>query len=224
MANTTQQRSFDVIHPNGSGGGGGAQPRTSTRRVLYGVVAALVAVAIVAIKYSQANKAHAVLSVKSAVAVGQVITAGDLGEASLPDSATIPSLRAGQEAQVIGQVAQAPLYPGDVLDPHQVASAPALPAGDVALTLALTPEQAVGGTLHPGDTVAVFAAASNPPPGTSAGAVQVLAGVPVRAVSTPSTVGGSPSEYITLQLTVGQATSLDAAYRAAKIDLALLGR
>ena len=219
MAKATRQ--LDAIHPNTHQIG--AQPEVSGRRVLYGIVIALVAVAIVAIKVSQAAKTHLAVSVKTPVQVGQVITAANLGEAALPNTATVPYLPASQAGQVIGQVAQAPLYPGDILDPHQVGTSQGLPAGSVAKTLALAPEQAVGGSLHPGNTVAVFAAPSTSAPGVAPVAVEILAGVPVRSVSTQAQTGGTSTQYVTLQLTVAQATALDAVYRADKIDLALVG-
>jgi hypothetical protein len=46
----------------------------------------------------------------------------------------------------------------------------------------------------------------------------------VRSVATQSAVGGAPSLLVTLQLPATQATSLNAAYRGAKVDLALVGR
>ena len=65
-------------------------------------------------------------------------------------------LKHGRPAdQVVGQVAQAPMYPGEVLDPRTIAAGQALPAGQIAITLALAPEQALGGNLHSGDVVAV---------------------------------------------------------------------
>jgi Flp pilus assembly protein CpaB len=203
--------------------GGPASP--SSRRVLYGVVIAGVALALIALKVSQASKTRLVLSVKAPVQVGQVLTAGDLGETSLPANSAIPSLPASRRAQVIGQTAQAPLYPGDVLDPQEVNTVAALPAGAVAMTIALTPEQAVGGTLHPGENVAVFAASSTAAAGAAPTATEVLGGVPVRAVNAQMTTGGPTTEFVTLQLTVAQATDLEAVYRGqqAKIDLALVG-
>jgi Flp pilus assembly protein CpaB len=197
--------------------------RTSSTRVVFGLVLALAAAVVLGTKYEAAQKTHPVLSLRTQVQAGQVITAGNLTETRLPDTTTIPSVPAERMSQVVGQVAQAPLYPGQVLDPRAIAGATTLPAGQVAITLALAPEQAVGGSLHPGDVVAVYASAPTAA-GVAPSATQVLPGVLVRSVATQSAVGGAPSVLVTLQLPATQATSLDAAYRGAKIDLALVGR
>lgn len=198
--------------------------KASSRRVLYGFVVALVAVSVLIISLKQSAKTQLVVSVRAPIAAGSVITAAQLSEASLPVGASVPSIPIAQQGSVVGQVAQVPLYPGDVVDPHDVGSQSALPPGEVAMTLSLAPEQAVGGTLRANDVVDVFAAPSAVAPGAAPAAVQVLSGVPVRAVATPSTVAGAPTVYVTLILSPAQATSLDAVYRADKVDLALTNR
>jgi Flp pilus assembly protein CpaB len=201
----------------------GSSSRSSSRRVLFGLLLALAAAVFVGLKYQQAQKTQLVVGLRRSVQVGQVVTASDLTETRLPDNTTIPSVPASRLNEMVGEVAQAPLYPGDVLDPQSVGTTPALPAGAVAMTLALAPEQAVGGSLRAGDVVAVFAATPGsgglPPVGS-----EVLAGVAVRSVTTEGATGGQVTELVTLQLTPAQATSLDAAYRAYKVDLALAGR
>jgi Flp pilus assembly protein CpaB len=197
--------------------------RTSSTRVVFGLLLAVAAAVVLGTKYEAAQKTHPVLSLRTPVQAGQVITAGNLTETRLPDTTTIPSVPAERMSQIVGQVAQAPLYPGQVLDPRAIATATTLPAGQVAITLALAPEQAVGGSLHPGDVVAVYASVPTAA-GVAPSATQVLPAVLVRSVATQSAVGGAPSLLVTLQLPATQATSLDAAYRGAKVDLALVGR
>jgi Flp pilus assembly protein CpaB len=197
--------------------------RTSSTRVVFGLLLAVAAAVVIGTKYEAAQKTHLVLSLRTPVQVGQVIAAGNLGETRLSDATTIPSIPAARQSEIVGQVAQASLYPGQVLDPRAIATATTLPAGQVAITLALAPEQAVGGSLHPGDVVAVYAAAPGAA-GLAPTANQVLPGVVVRSVAAQSAVGGAPSVLVTLQLPAAQATALDAAYRGTKIDLALVGR
>jgi Flp pilus assembly protein CpaB len=197
--------------------------RSSSRRVLFGLLLALAAAVFVGLKYSQAERTQLVVGVRNAVQAGQVLTAGDLTPIRLPQNSTIPSVPAARLGEVVGEVAQAPLYPGQVLAPQSVGATPGVPPGAVAMTLALTPEQAVGGTLHPGDVVSVFAAtpASG---GVAPVGAQILAAVTVRSVATQKATGGGVTELVTLQLTPAQAASLDAAYRSYKVDLALVGR
>jgi Flp pilus assembly protein CpaB len=197
--------------------------RTSSTRVVFGLVLAVAAAVVIGTKYEAAQKTHLVLSLRTPVQVGQVIAAGNLTETRLSDATTIPSIPAARQSEIVGQVAQASLYPGQVLDPRAIATATTIPAGQVAITLALAPEQAVGGSLHPGDVVSVYAAAPGAA-GLAPTANQVLPAVVVRSVAAESAVGGAPSVLVTLQLPAAQAAALDAAYRGTKIDLALVGR
>jgi Flp pilus assembly protein CpaB len=199
-----------------------AAPRASNRRVIYGLILAVAAALLIGTKYQQALRTHEVVSLARAVPVGQVLTAQDLTQTRLADNTTIPSVPASRLNDAVGKVAQAPLYPGEVLDPRALVTGSVLPAGEVALTLALSAEQAVGGSLHPGDVVAVLAGVP-PAAGLPPTATEVLAAVSVHTVATQSTAGGAVTELITLELTPTQATTLDAAYRAYKIDLALVG-
>ena len=217
--------SYDVVAPIPAGVSAKSRPgpHASSRRVIYGLLLALGAAVLVGIKYQAGQKTELVVGVAQNVAVGHVLTAADLTQTRLPANTTVPSVAASRVHDIIGQVAQAPLYPGEVLDPRSVGTTPGLPLGAVAMTLALAPEQAVGGTLRPGDLVAVYAgvpAAGGVPPT----AVQVLAGVTVRAVGTQSATGGPVTELVTLEVSASQATTLEAAYRGYKVDLALVGR
>lgn len=225
MAKGTRSRSLEAVYPDSQPPPSASyRPQASSRRVLVGFVLALVAFTVAFLGLKRNSQTQLVVSVKAPVAAGSVISGSDLGEASIPVGASVPAIPSGQRGSVIGQVAQIPLYPGDILDPHDAGTQPALPPGDVAMTLSLAPEQAVGGTLRAGDSVDVFAAPTTVAPGASPAAAEVLSGVAVRGVATPSTQAGLPAVYVTLVLTPGQATTLDAAYRAYKVDLALANR
>jgi Flp pilus assembly protein CpaB len=224
MAKATRRGSLEAIYPDSQAPASPPRPQVNGRRALIGFIVALVAITVVIISLKSGSRTELVVSVKAPVAAGSVITSADLGEASLPVGASVPSIPAAQQGGVVGQVARVPLYPGDIIEPHDVGSQPSLPPGDIAMTLSLAPEQALGGTLRANDVVDVFAAPTTVAPGAAPAAAEVLSGIPVRAVATPSTVAGSPTVFVTLVLSPAQATSLDAVYRADKVDLALTNR
>lgn len=224
MPKATRIGSVGALYPDSHTPARSPQPKASSRRVVYGFAIALVAAVVAVIGLRSSSKTELVVSVKAPISAGSVISATQLGQASLPVGASVPSIPADQQGSVVGHVAQVPLYPGDIVEPHDVGGQSALPLGDVAMTLSLAPEQALGGTLRANDIVDVFAAPSTVAPGAAPAAVEVLSGIPVRAVATPNTVAGTPAVFVTLILSPGQATSLDAVYRADKIDLALTNR
>jgi Flp pilus assembly protein CpaB len=164
-----------------------------------------------------------VVVARTPVAIGQVITAADLGEKAVSVGDGLASVSWARRDDVVGKVATAPLYPGQLLHPQAAAAAPPLEAGEVAMTLALSREQAVGGMLRTGDLVAVLAAPGSLGGATAAG--EVLSRVGVLAVRDRPTAGGEAGDLlVTVRLPAADAARLQAAYRAGKIDLVLEAR
>lgn len=88
---------------------------------------------------------------------GDVITAKDLRVAEVALAGEVEAIPAGDLQTVIGQVAAEPLYAGKLLTRRAVSSGAPVPSGYVAMSLALRPERAVGGSLRAGDNVLVVA-------------------------------------------------------------------
>lgn len=203
------------------GVGIGAATKRAGMRLLVGVVISVAAVLGIVAAFTKTTKTQLVIGVRSPVALGQVITAGDLTAKPIGGADGVDSLPASELGRMIGKVTRSPLYAGEILPPEAVASGPSLPAGQVAMTLALAPEQAVGGMLHPGDHVTVLSTPTGIAASASSSTV-ALPAVTVLSVATNQSVGAN-QVLVTLSLPAGQVTTLDAAYRSGKVDLALVG-
>lgn len=190
-------------------------------RLVVGVVISLAAVLGIVAALARTTKTELVVAVQDPVSLGQVISRGDLTVKTVGAADGVASVPAGQLGQMVGKVAHSPLYPGEVLPPQAVAAGPTVPAGDVAVTLALAPEQAVGGIIAPGDQVAVLSTSTGLATTGSSSSV-ALPAVTVLSVSKGATVG--ENQYlVSVILPAGEAPALDAAYRGGKVDLALVG-
>lgn len=198
-----------------------AASRRASVRLVVGIIVSLGALVALGVKFQQVTRTEKVLAVRSAVELGEVVGPEDLAvrEVSVGDGlATVPT---SQRQQIVGQVARAPLLPGELLHPKAVGGPVLVRAGEVAMTLALKEEQAVGGLLRPGDRVALL---STPTSLAGATSTIVLPEVTVLGVRPRRGAGGENDVLVTLRLLQPQAASLQAAYRAGKIDLALVGR
>ena len=199
--------------------------RPSSMRMVVGIALAATAALVIGLQFQKATVTQSVVTVKHQVALGQVLTAADLSTKSIAAGESIPSIPAAQASSVVGKVTQAPLFAGDVLDPQAVAVNPSLPAGQLAETLALAPEQAVGGRLHAGNYVSVLAAPATSPTGAAPTASVALPAVEVLDVVQQSGASQTTSWLVTLELSPAQATQLEAVYRGGgHIDLALVGQ
>jgi Flp pilus assembly protein CpaB len=210
-------------HAELSGAGGiGAATKRAGMRLVVGVVISLAAVLGIVAALARTTKTEMVVGVRDPVSLGQVISQGDLTVKTIGSADGVDSVPAGQLEQMVGKVAHSPLYPGEILPAQAVAPGPTVPAGDVALTLALAPEQAVGGTIAPGDQVAVLSTPTGLATTGSSSSVALPAVTVLSMVSEAATVG--ENQYlVTVIVPAGEAPALDAAYRGGKIDLALVG-
>jgi hypothetical protein len=89
--------------------------------------------------YRSGRARQAVLVVTRRVGPGQVITGADVGVAHLGGDGWVRALGAGSRSAVIGQRAAVALWPGELVLPDQVSSGPSVPAGEVAMGVALKP-------------------------------------------------------------------------------------
>ncbi|MGH2768833.1 MAG: RcpC/CpaB family pilus assembly protein [Actinomycetota bacterium] len=163
----------------------------------------------------------AVVAAASRLQPGEVIKRQHLRRAVLPKGSRLRSIPASSMEDVVGRVAREPLYPGKLLTPEAVSGEPPIGRGEVAMTLALEPEQAMGGSLRGGDLVQVLGTPQGIP--GPAGSVIVLPGA-VVLWATPSPDAGGGKVLVALRIPSEDAPRLAAAYRGGTVDLVLLGR
>ena len=192
-------------------------------RVAVGLLLMVVAVLGGASLIRTAQARTPVLVAAGTVQPGEVIEPSDLRVVEMSVPAGVAYLSASAEGQIAGQVASEPLWDGKVLGPGSVADAPPVGPGEVAITLLLPPESAVGGDVPSGDRVAVLSS----PGATAAGSREnatttiLLANVPVLAVREAATTEGD-GVFITLTLRLEEARALAEARASGRVDLALL--
>jgi hypothetical protein len=140
--------------------------------------------------------AERTLVVAREVPLGRPIRAEDLAraEGGLPAEARHLAIPVGEEARVIGQVASRRLRPGTPLTVDDLAAAPPLQAGLVALPVPLKPDLAP--PLAPGQRVDVIALGRTGEPATATLARDVT----VQRVAYPGAATG-----VTIQTGVGTA-------------------
>lgn len=203
----------------------GILPRAHVRvrridlRVAVGVLLMVVAIFGGASLIRTAQARTAVLVAADSVQPGQVIQPSDVRVAELSLSGGIAYIAALMREQIVGHVAAEPLWAGKLLGPNSVSQSPPLPAGMVAMSLSLKPENAVAGIIASGDNVAVIASttAGQSSPQTTI----LLTSVPVLAVSDAAADQGG-GVIVTLRLRLEQARALAAARAAGTVDLVLL--
>jgi SAF domain len=193
-----------------------AQLRRLPRRRRPGMIAlavALVGAGILASAalYQRQNHQVPVILVVAAVPAGSVITAADLGTASIAAGPGIKVVPARQLTQVTGLVAATALRPGTLLAPSELTTSLPPAAGQVLVPLGFKPSALPASGLVPGDHVLVVATPAVPggSGGGSAAAAPVLtrpvAGV-VEAVSTAPDSDGF--EVVDLLVPAGSGTNL----------------
>lgn len=203
----------------------GAIPRGAARlrridlRVAVGILLMLLAVVGAMAIVSRARDRVPVLVAARAVEQGDVIESADLRIESVSLSGGVAHLTEDRRDAVVGKVASERLWPGKLLSSASVADSPDLPAGYVAISLALKAERAAGGALRSGDRVAVIA---SPTPDRPDSTTTILfTSVPVLAVREAETAEGG-GLIVTLRLRLEEARSLAQARAQGTLDLVLL--
>jgi Flp pilus assembly protein CpaB len=200
-----------------------ARLRRLDLRVAVGLVLMLVAVLGGASLIRSAQERTPVLLVAGTVQPGEVIDDGDLRVAEVSLPAGVDYVPASMRGEIVGRVADEPLWEGKVLSSASLAEAPPLPAGTVAITLLLPAESALGGDVRAGDHVAVIS--SPAPDQVAAGEEQpttiLFPDVPILSVRHARTAEGQ-GLLVTLTLRLEEARALAEARSRGRVDLALL--
>ena len=143
--------------------------------------------------YKATNYRVPVLMVTANVQAGTVITAADIGTASVAAGPGVGTVPASQRSQVIGQVAGSALHPGMLLTPAELGTARPPGPGQVLVPLPMRPSVLPASGLAPGDQVLVVATAGaqgQAEPATSAAVLTApVAGV-IEAVSPAANADG----------------------------------
>jgi Flp pilus assembly protein CpaB len=200
-------------------------PRTAARmrrldlRVVAGLILMLLAIGGSMGVIRKAQSRVPVLVAARTVEAGDVIKPTDLRVEDISVTSGVTYLAASRRGSVIGKVATERLWPGKLLGSASVAESADLPAGYVAMSLALKADRAAGGSLHTGDHVAVISSGSPERPETAP--TILFADIPVLDARAAETAEGG-GVIVTLRLRLEEARLLAAARGMGSIDLVLL--
>jgi hypothetical protein len=170
-------------------GDGRARPSQLTplprrRRPMMIVAAALLVglgILISVALYQRVNRQVQVIVVQRDVAAGSVITAADLGTASIAASG-ISDIPARQRSQVVGLVAGSALHPGMLLAPSDLVTSLPPPPGTVLVGVSVRPSALLASGLVPGDRVTLVATPGVIGENTQGGAPNLSMLLPVAGV------------------------------------------
>ncbi|MGW5248632.1 SAF domain-containing protein [Streptomyces sp. NPDC004129] len=158
MSKTQVDTAPNGVPPQARVPGPVAPPRVSARRRRPGVIAlslALIAAggAGVAVLLLQVGNRTDVVTVVRDVQVGQVLTAEDLGTASVALDPAVKAVRTDDLKSVVGKRAAVELKPGSLLAPSQVTKDSLVKAGEQLVPIGLEPKQIPATALVPGQKV-----------------------------------------------------------------------
>jgi hypothetical protein len=143
--------------------------------------------------YSATNHRVPVLVAQASVPAGALITARDIGTASVSVGAGVQVIPASQMSQVVGQVAGTTLHPGMLLTAAELAMQRSPAPGQVLVPLPVRPSALPASGMRPGDQVLVVATPGAQGQAGSASAAPAMsvpvAGV-VEAVTTTANADG----------------------------------
>jgi SAF domain len=181
---------------------------------MIALAAALIGAGILgsAALYHRADHRVPVLLVTATVPAGSVITANDVGTATVAAGPGVQVIPARQLSQVIGLVAATSLQRGTLLAPSELTSKPAPAPGQDLVPVAVKPSALPASGLAPGDQVLVIATPAAG--GSGSGAAAVLARpVPaaVEAVGTSTDQSGDDVVDLLVASGLGPAVAEQAA-------------
>lgn len=203
----------------------GVVPRTAARmrrvdlRVVVGILLMLLAIVGASVLVRKAQARVPVLVAARSVEQGSVIRPSDLRVEDISISGNVTYLPEDRRKEIVGKVAAERFWPGKLLSPASVADSADLPAGSVAMSLALKTDRAAGGELRSGDRVAVIS--SGEPDRAEATSTILFANVPVLAVRRAETAEGG-GIIVTLRMRLEEARILAQARSQGPVDLVLL--
>ncbi len=212
--------------------------RRVDRRVLAGIVLAIVASGCSFLFWGASTETRSVLVAVHDLPSGATLAAGDVTVARvhLTDPLYQAAIPATEQTSLVGTQLSEPIHAHQVLVHAQFPARPALGPGQLGLTIPMSPETAVGGHLHAGDAVQVLLTLNKGKPESRT--TVVLPRVTVLDVgyvqrstvvntsgtgnSTDQAVDQGPVASLTLIVTQEQAVQLAQARWSGDLDVALL--
>lgn len=210
------------------------QPRQVDWRAIVGVLVMLLTTTGSFLFWTISSDTRAVLVATRDVPAGATLGSQDLATARVrvDDAIYQAAIPAAEESSLVGRQLTEPIHAHELLAQAQFSSGPHLAAGQVALTIPISPDTAVGGTLRVGDQVEVLLTTNKGKP--EARTTVVLPRVTVDNIGyaqTLAAVGTSSSDqaanpgqvrWLTLLVSQDQAVQLAQAKWAGELDVALL--
>jgi Flp pilus assembly protein CpaB len=191
-----------------------------------GAAAALAVVcgALFVLLYQSAGSRHPFLAVARPVASGQVVAPSDLTTVRVTSDSALSPIPADEAGLVVGRHAAVALVPGTLLTPADLASGPAVGAGDASVGLDLKASQLPAG-LEPGDSVLVIETPgqSQVSSQASSGTTTLLTQATVLSITPPPSDSPTGDTAVTLIVSTGEVVSVVEASSAGQISLAGLG-
>lgn len=210
------------------------RPRRIDMRAVLGVFVMLVAFAGSLAFWTLSSDARAVVVATRDLPATSVLSASDLAvsQVRVDDAIYQTAIPASELSSLVGKPLAEPVHAQQMLVRAQVAPRPPLGADRLALTIAVSPETAVGGRLRPGDWVQVLATLNKGKPDTRTTVVLPRVSVydvgydpRTTAFSTDVTNNGvaqGTAKWVTLIVTPDQARQLAEAKWSGDLDVALL--
>lgn len=212
------------------------QPRRLDMRAVFGVFLLLVATGGAIAAWSVMSDAQAVLVATRDLPAGATIGPADLSVARvrLDDSLYQAAVPANEQSQLVGRQVAGPVHARQLLVRAQLSARPPLGENQLALTVPVSAQTAVGGRLRAGDSVQVLVTLDKGKPEARTSVVlprvtvyEVGYGERLAAVNTAgSDPAGRPTQgpisWVTLILSPEQSVQVAQAKWAGELDLALL--
>lgn len=197
-----------------------ARTRRIDLRVVVGLLLFAVGILATSGLIRQAQQRTPVLVATRALEPGHTIEDGDLRAAEVGLGPGVASVPAEDLRLVEGQVLAAPVEAGQLITPGAVSSGPSVSAGQVALSIGVTPQHAAGGALRSGDRVQLLA--TEDPDRPTARTSVLLSDVEVVAVTQEQGPAADPLMTVTLAVDSDDAAGIAQAANSGVLDLALL--
>ncbi len=197
-----------------------ARTRRIDMRVVLGLLLFMVGILATSALIRQAQQRTPVLVATRALEPGHTIQEGDLRAAEVGLSPGVASVPAEELGLVEGQVLAAHVEEGQIVTPGAVSAGPSVSAGQVALSVGVTPQHAAGGSLRSGDRLQLLA--TEDPDRPTARTSVLLSEVEVVAVTQEQGPAADPLLTVTLAVDSDDAAAVAQAANSGVLDLALL--
>ena len=171
--------------------------------------------------YSATNHRTPVLVAEAYVPAGALITASDLGTASVSAGSDVQVIPASQLSQVVGHIAGTTLHPGMLLTASELATQRPPDPGQVLVPLPVRPSALPASGLQPGDHVLVVATPGAQGQAGSATAAPALS-VPVAGVVEAVSMAANADGFGVVDVLVPAKSGGDLAAQASTGQFALI--